>query len=445
MATPPASKPWWRNRRRILSVAAIGLGVVAVGGAIAYQVLKRPGDIHNASVPFHRPKPQKPKVLRTNWPFFGFNPARTRYLPARGVKPPYRKIWHYVSGPLMEFPPVYANGRLYAINNSAQAFSLDANSGKLLWERKVGQLNASSPAYAHGRLYMVNLVPGQILKLNAANGKTIWRRSLPGRAESSPLVIGNVVYFGCENGQLFALNIHNGKTIWATTLGGPVKSAPAYEHGILYVGDYGGNMNAVNAHTGKLKWQTSSQGLGFGVGGEFYSTPAVAFGRVYAGNNDHRIYSFDVKDGTLAWSHSTGSYVYSGPTVSATEFAPPTVYIGSFDGYVYALNAKTGATRWQRSAGGPVIGSLSAVGRIVYVSEFDPGGTLGLDMANGHQLFHFRSGAYTPVISDGHRIYLTGYSSVNALQPFTPAPKAPKKKPASRRQSQGRPSRGKGH
>ena len=139
---------------------------------------------------------------------------------------------------------------------------------------------------------------------------------------------------------------------WATTLAGPVKSAPAYSDGTLYVGDYGGDMNAVNAATGKLIWQSGSLGNGFGSGGEFYSTPAVAFGRVYAGNNDGRVYSYDTKNGALAWTHSTGGYVYSGPTVASTQHSPPTVYIGSFDGNVYALNAKNGETRWARSAGG---------------------------------------------------------------------------------------------
>jgi PQQ-like domain len=140
---------------------------------------------------------------------------------------------------------------------------------------------------------------------------------------------------------------------------------------------------------------------------------------VYSGNNDHRVYSFSAKDGTLAWSHSTGSYVYSGPTVADTPSTPPTVYIGSIDGNIYALDAKTGDTRWSHSAGGPVIGSLSAVGETVYVASFSPKQTNGFAMTNGHQVFHYGTGAYTPVISDGRRIYLTGYSSITALQPLT--------------------------
>lgn len=426
----------WRERKGVV-IAFVGAVAVlaAAGGVLAYESLKRPADVHNSSASFKPQKPPKPKAKTVNWPIFGLNPARTRYLPAKGIKPPFRKLWRYTGRPLLEFPPIYVGGKLYAVNNNGTAFALDADSGKVLWERSIGRLNASSPAYYKHRLYIVNLVPGHIVKLDAKTGKTVWKRPLPGRAESSPVVIDRTVYFGCENGELFALSTISGNVRWATSLGGPIKSAPAYYGGTLYVGDYGGYMNAVDAKTGKIKWQSGSLGPGFGASGQFYSTPAVAFGRVYAGNNDDRVYSFDIEDGTLAWSYSTGGYAYSGPTVSTTRHSPPTVYIGSFDGNVYALDAKDGSVRWSRSAGGQVVGSLSAIGDIVYVAEFSNETTNGFMMRSGRRVFHYRRGTYSPVISDGHRLYLTGYSSITALQPYkfkravAPAIVAPKGRP----------------
>jgi outer membrane protein assembly factor BamB len=431
----------WREHRGWAIGLIAALVVIVAGGVVAFELLKRPADVHNPSATFKPERAPKPKAKTSNWPVFGLNPARTRYLPAKGVKPPFRLIWHYTERPLLEFPPIYAGGKLYAVNNSGFAFALDADTGKVLWERRIGLLNASSPAYYKHRLYIVNLVPGHILKLDARTGKVLWKHSLPGRAESSPVVIDGTVYFGCEDGNLYALSARNGHQRWATALGGPVKSAPAYYGGILYVGDYGGYMNAVVAKTGRLKWQSGSLGPGFGASGQFYSTPAVAFGRIYDGNNDGRVYSYDLKDGTLAWSHSTGGYVYSGPTVARTRTTPPTVYIGSFDGNVYALNAKNGETRWQRSAGGQVVGSLSAVGDIVYLAEFTNGSTNGYDMKTGRQVFHYKTGTYSPVISDGRRIYLVGYSSINALQPFRRKAKAKKATSARRSGSHHRPAR----
>jgi len=434
----------WHTRRGIAVTLIVG-GVIAFFGAgvLAYELLKRPPDVHNESATFVPQKPPKPEpeAKTVNWPMYGLNPARTRYLPATGIKPPFRKLWRFTERPLLEFPPIYVAGKLYFVNNNGTAYALDADTGKVLWERSLGRLNASSPTYSKHRLYIVNLVPGHIVKLDAKTGKVIWKHSLPGRAESSPVVIGRTVYFGCEDGNLYALSTISGNVRWATQLGGPVKSAPAYYGGTLYVGDYGGYMNAVDAKTGKLKWQTSSLGQGFGTSGQFYSTPAVAFGRVYAGNNDDRVYSFDLKDGTLAWSYSTGGYAYSGPTVSTTRHSPPTVYIGSFDGNIYALDAKDGSLRWSHSAGGQVVGSLSAIGDIVYVAEFTNNTTSGFMMKSGRKVFSYPRGTYSPVISDGRRVYLTGYSSITALQPYQyktavgPAVVAPEGKPTPKARS----------
>jgi outer membrane protein assembly factor BamB len=407
-----------RNQVPVAIGSALSVIVLAIGAYAAYKALRRPPDVHNANAVF-KPKETKPKRTTVNWPLYGYNAQRTRYLPAKGIKPPFKKLWSYGGKPLLEFPPVFVDGTLYGIDNNGHVFALDADTGKVLWSRRVAQLNASSPTYSHHRLYVVNLVPGQILSLDPRNGHTVWKKTLGSRSESSPLVVGNRVFFGDEAGTIYAVDRRNGHTIWTAQVCGAVKAAPAYQHGILFAGDYGGCMNAVNSHSGKIKWQSSSQGLSLGRTGEFYSTPALAFGRVYTGNNDGRVYSFEQKDGVLAWSHSTGSYVYSGPTVADTPNSGPTVYIGSIDGNIYALDAKTGDTRWSHSAGGPVIGSLSAVGDTVYVASFSPKQTNGFAMKDGHKVFSYGTGAYTPVISDGHRIYLTGYSSITALQPLT--------------------------
>jgi outer membrane protein assembly factor BamB len=457
---PPST--WWRRARNGLRaylhpnalvaaaranplrfgvISAVAVLLLAVLAFAAYRAVRRPPDVHNSNAVF-KPKETKPKRTAVNWPLYGYDLRRTRYLAAKGIKPPFKKLWKYGDGPLLEFAPIYADGKVFGLDNNGYAFALDADTGKLVWKRRIAALNASAPTYSHHRLFVVNLTPGQILALNPDNGKTEWHKALPGRSESSPAVVGNRVFFGDEDGTMYAVDRRNGHTIWTTQLCGAVKAAPAYQHGILYAGDYGGCMTAVNSHSGKIKWQSSSQGLGLGVTGQFYSTPAVAFGRVYTGNLDHRVYSFEAKDGVLAWSHSTGGYVYGGPTVADIPGTGPTVYIGSVDGNVYALDAKNGDTRWSQSLGGQILGSTSAVGNIVYVGTYVGTTTYGFAMKNGHKVFSYGSGgANSPVISDGRRIFLTGYSSITALEPLTKKQikgraKARREKAARKRQRQ---------
>ena len=39
-------------------------------------------------------------------------------------------------------------------------------------------------------------------------------------------------------------------------------------------------------------------------------------------------------------------------------------------------------------------------------------------MRSGRRVFRYPRGTYSAVISDGRRLYLTGYSSITALQPY---------------------------
>jgi hypothetical protein len=57
------------------------------------------------------------------------------------------------------------------------------------------------------------------------------------------------------------------------------------------------------------------------------------------------------------------------------------------------------------------------VGDIVYFSNLGKKSTVGLGARTGRKVFDFGRGAYNPVVSDGKRLYLTGYASVTALDP----------------------------
>ena len=418
------ARPWYRDRRKALSLALVAAVALAGIGLVAWNELKRPEDVANPDVPFEHPvekprKKAKKKRDTVDWPTFRYDRQRTGYLPVKGIKPPFKRVWKYGDKPLLEFPPIVVEGVLYFVDNDGHAYALKAKDGRRIWHRRIAALNAATPTYADGRLYIVNMQPGQVMALRAKDGRRIWKRSLPCRSESSPVVVHGRVYFGCENGVMYALRAKNGREVWSTSVAGAIKAAPAYSDGTLYVGDYGGAMTAIRAKNGAIRWQTQALGPGLGQPGSFYSTPAVAYGRVYVGNNDSRVYSFDADTGELAWTHSTGNWVYSGPTVAKVPGTPPTVYIGSFDGNVYALHAKSGAVRWTFPMGGRVIGSLSVIGRTVYAATFDGTNTYGISAKSGRKTFSFHTGAYMPAVSDGEKLYLIGYSSIHALKPVT--------------------------
>jgi outer membrane protein assembly factor BamB len=408
----------WKNHRwaTIGTVALVGALVVALAG---YLFLKRPGDKSCQAPCTITSEAPQPVSGPTNWPIYGLNPERTRYLDAPPVKPPYSIRWRYKGGHLLEYSPILVGNQLFGINNNGLAFSVKSRLGKARWKRQVASLNASAPAYSDGMIYVSSLEPGQVMALAAYDGHQVWKHPLPGRTESSPLVVGNKLIVGCECNTVVALDKATGKTIWERHVNGSVKAAPAYSDGIVYVGDYSGEMTALRVADGSIKWQTGSQGSSFGRSGRFYATATVAFGRVYAGNVDGRMYSFDAQTGKLAWSHSTGNYVYAAAVAARTADTPATVYFGSYDGTFYALDARTGNERWSVHNLGAISGAASLIGDTVYVADLRTTSTYGFNVTNGHKVFQYTDGAYNPVISNGQDLFLTGYKTLYALRPTT--------------------------
>jgi outer membrane protein assembly factor BamB len=232
------------------------------------------------------------------------------------------------------------------------------------------------------------------------------------------------VYFGSEDGTVYALNAKNGHTIWTYGASGAVKAALAYSDHKLYFGAYGGTAYAIRASNGRAVWTNGTSGLSLGRSGNFYSTPAVAFGRVYMGNTDGRVYSFTASNGDLAWTQSTGSYVYSGPAAAPVKGRGPTVFIGSYTGRFYAFDARSGAERWSFQSPGRISGAVSVIGRVVYFANLATRETHGLDVRTGKEVFRHDGGGFSPPLSDGETLYLTGYATQLALKPRKKAPKA---------------------
>ena len=306
-----------------------------------------PADVSNPDAAFETKEvkiPKRSELKTTNWPIYGLNPERTRYFPGKFLDPPFVSAkWSLPIGHLIEHGPVIGGDDLFILDLEGIVYSVDKKTGKVNWKKDFGELSAAAPAYYDGIVYALNLDPDQIVAIRAKDGKELWRKSIgsPG-SESSPMVVGKKLIFGCQCGSVYAMNPKTGELLWSTQTAGEVKGAVAFHDGVVFGSNYGGEFFAIDASDGDFKWRTPIIGGAFGRGGGAYSTPAVAYGRVYVGAFDGRVYSLDEDTGEIAWTHSTGAEVYPGPVVADVPGAPPAVYIGSADGNAYALNAQTG-------------------------------------------------------------------------------------------------------
>ena len=398
----------------------LAIAGVAIAGYFAF--IKRPADVSNPDVAFEAKEvkiPKRSELKTANWPIYGLNPERTRYFPGKFLDPPFVSAkWSLPIGHLIEHGPVIGGDDLFILDLEGIVYSVDKKTGKVNWKKDFGELSAAAPAYYDGIVYALNLDPDQIIAIRAKDGKELWRKSIgsPG-SESSPMVVGKKLIFGCQCGSVYAMNPKTGELLWSTQTAGEVKGAVAYHDGVVFGSNYGGEFYAIDASDGDFKWRTPIIGGAFGRGGGAYSTPAVAYGRVYVGAFDGRVYSLDEDTGEIAWTHSTGAEVYPGPVVADVPGAPPAVYIGSADGNAYALNAQTGGVLWQRSLGDQITGSGVLIGETVYFSKnSETGGTIGFEAATGKQVYENDLGRYNPAITDGERVYFVGYGTVRAFE-----------------------------
>ncbi len=372
-----------------------------------------------------RPSKLDAKVPTASWPHFGRVPQRTHYLgsPVHDLDPPFKVLWHINSHALIEFPPAVYGGVAYLVNKYGNVLAIRLADEEILWRRTVRKrlhgapVDVTGPAYYNGRIFVAE-IGGDLLALDAKSGRVVWQRDLEAHLESSPLIVGKTLYIGTDSKQLLAIDTANGHVRWRFHAPAAIKASPSYDAGRVYVGDYESVMFAVDAKTGKEVWRsnTSTQPP-FGQGG-FYSSPAIAFGRVFAARDDGTVFAFEQEGGKVDWSFPTGGAVYGSPAVAKVPGTPPTVYIGSENGRLFALAVEGGKERWHQEVGGPVPGTASVIGDTVFTSSFETRKSVGYDVHTHERDFTLPSAGYSPVVSDGQRLYVAGYYTLYALEPI---------------------------
>ena len=415
--------------RRLLVVAGILILLAAGIGVAYYESTHRfGGSVQGTRAEFDPTQtavPPNPSSTSLVSPLFA-GVTEHLHLGVGKLRPPFRLDWVTGGTSLVEFPPAIGFHYLYYASLNGNLIAVSARNGRRLWTIHVGRCEAASPAVnrlGRGSVFetFLNREPcgrgsaqkgdGEVLAVAAGRSHVLrWRKSL-GATETSPLIVGNRIYVGDYAGRVYALRNSDGTTLWTFQAGGDVKGALAYDRGQLFFGAYDGRLYSLRAGDGKLLWRAQSNRDWLGRHGQFYSTPSVAYSRVYLGSTDGHVYSFGERTGKLRWSYRTGGYVYGSPAIWRQR-----VFVGSYDHFFYAFDAATGAVLWKFHANGPISGSATVVDGIVYFATLKRR-TYGLDALTGKQVWTLNDGAFTPVVTDGKRLYVVGWGKLYAFSP----------------------------
>jgi outer membrane protein assembly factor BamB len=386
-----------RPVRRILLVSAVlVIGVIAAGAIYYYQQTRTREKRGSATVEFVTTAPALKKrpvksIETVPWPTYGYDPARTHATNQLNMRPPFRQLWTVRTWNTLEFPPVVGYGILFVTQLKGRFFAIDAATGRTRWRKDFNHCAASSPTIGQDVVYQALMQPwpcnryprtqrGFVVAMlvrdkngRPITGRILWRFPA-GAVETSPLLVDNVLYFGSWDHYLYALDVSHRKRprlLWKFKADNEIHSSPAYGSGLVYFGTDNGSVYALNARTGGIQWRAQSFAR-FGRREYFYATPTIAYGRVFIGNTDGTLFAFGARTGHLLWARHAGTYVYTAAAVWRRK-----VYVGTWDGKVSAFDAGTGDTIWTFNAPSAVHGAPTVLNGILYFSTCPHCGTGG--------------------------------------------------------------------
>jgi outer membrane protein assembly factor BamB len=378
---------------------------------------------------------------------WGFNEARTRVGPAIGLpagSTPAEAVWTAESDEyhsLLEYPPSIAYGMLYYCTNGAdhggEVVALELATGKVMWRFRVRGQFASQPAVCNDTVYVGTMPekprfhgPKGVPKLLALRAQPadpskgelqlLASRKVVSAIESSPLVVGSRVYFCTQGGRNPTVN---GRVycVDGTTL--RVKWCRRLRAKTTSSPAYADGRLFVSTYRGTVWAFDPVRGRVLWKaqpGGDFYGTPAVYGKRlIVASKSTGRVFCLAARSGKTVWWRKTKQGIYASPAVWRN-----TIFIGSrkvrhhrvIGGSFWAIDARNGALVWRKQYARPVYGSASVLGGVVYFSHTGHR-TFGLDALTGKQLWSFPDGRYSPVTATSDMIIVTGRCTLYAFPP----------------------------
>ena len=254
----------------------------------------------------------------------------------------------------------------------------------LAWKVSIGDAGryVFTPAISGDSVYAAGN-RGDLLRIKAANGKTLWRIDTKAPLSGGVGVGENMVLVGTSKGSVLAYDIE-GKPLWQSKVSSEVLSAPQVAGEFVVVRSGDSRIFGLDARDGSRRW-------------EYQATPPpltlranpgviIVDNFVIAGMPAGKLVVLNITNGGLVWETVVAAPKGDNELERITDIAgPPLVEPGrvcaaAFQGRAACYETQKGGQLWARPASS--VGSLAADDLSVYLSE-DTGSVVALDRNTG--------------------------------------------------------------
>jgi outer membrane protein assembly factor BamB len=161
--------------------------------------------------------------------------------------------WKFLVPKQIYSSPAVEDGVVYIHVRDDHVYALDARDGTIVWKTPapapqpmfklvLQDPSKSSPAVAGERVFVG--IDKDLTALDRKTGRVLWRAATGRKVDSTPLVVGEVVYVGSDDSTFYAFDAASGKRLWSFTTGASVSSSPTYGEGLILVGSDDGALYA---------------------------------------------------------------------------------------------------------------------------------------------------------------------------------------------------------
>ena len=272
----------------------------------------------------------------------------------------------------------YYGDRLFVTTGFAVVYSLEAATGKEMWNSQVSAPVRGAPLVFNDRVFAIS-IDNKLHTLAAVDGQDLW--SFSGLQEvsgyvggNSPAASGDIVVAPFTSGELVGLRLDSGRTVWNESLVGPrrearafgnladIRGRPVIDRGVVLAMGSGGTVAAIDLRSGQRMWERN-------IGGS--QTPWAAGRFVYVVTSSADVVCLERDTGKVKWVTPLTQYrdekrhdpiLWAGPVLAGDR-----LLVGGTTGELLALSPYSGEIIGKINIGNPIRLAPVVANRVIYV------------------------------------------------------------------------------
>ena len=251
------------------------------------------------------------------------------------------------------FEPIISQQKIYFLDPSGELFAYDLITKKKIWQSQI----FNKPSIQNFRVAQITLADNVIyatigsnylVAVNAQDGKIIWQKQVSALLISKPIVSNNLIYVVSDNNRLYCFKsnnaelkfTHNGVNRSTAILG---SSPPVIYGDKLLVAYSSGEIYALNKINGEVIW-THDLNLNKAINSDFYLNDIDANILVknevaYAIGNGGLMKAINIKNGALIFKKQIAG-------IANFWLAKDYIYVINNDNKLLAINRLSGGIKW---------------------------------------------------------------------------------------------------